>query len=525
MLLLCAMVFAFAACSPDNSGFVPEPEEPECNGDWLSVSLRMPTTASRAKESHPDEPAVNHESDVENLTIFIYSSGDGLNAPSNALILESKYITKDKFISDETVSNGQNGVDRIITVKFQTQSYKLQVGDRIAVVANMGDLSRFTTLGQLQNYVPERTWLASSRIEDYTQFTMASASNEDGYARAASGSTDPGSAESPYEAFISIERTAARIDLGHDLGHDGGTWRQDQGENFMVYTARDKAGKAVGTVYVSHVLPFNVMQQPSYALKRISRTATDNMSCFSMWTYTGTLPKDYGGKPTAYVIEPQTASKTGPEGLREKWFGNTRAGLIAEQGKDYFKDKPRLAVNTSEKYTILCYANENTAHVNHTTADNLTGIVIRAQYVPAQLHHNVGLTNPYTNVARGTDIWRYMPRNSSTEESNVLYFSTEELANAYRNAHPEDLASVTYFEKGECFYHLWLKHTLLDKEDSMPRPTFPMEYGIVRNHIYRVSLIFRGIGRQGVTVDDPYNVQMTIFVRPWRFFTHDTIIM
>lgn len=512
------MLMLASACSPHDNAVVPEPENPDSGAGWLSLSLHMPASMSRA-ESHPDEPAVNHESDVENLTVFIYASGIyGLNDANTTPFHATRYITKSEFTSDQTIGN-----ERVITIKFQPDNYNLKLGDRIAVVANMGDLSAFTALGQLQRYRPGATWKAGTRIADYTDFTMASASNEypDGYVVSPQGTGEPGSEANPLISTISIERTAARI----DLDHKGGVWAEDNGEHFLVYPAIDKTGKTVGHVYLSHMLPFNVMRQPSYALKRISATATPDMSCFDSWTYTGTLPKD-GQKPTAYVIEPQTGDKASPsETDCIAWYGDTRAGLIADLGKEYFADKPRLDINPAAEYTILSYANENTAHVNHTTADNLTGTIIRAQYVPALLHTNIHLTDPETAVARGTDLWRYTPQNTSTDETDVIYFNTEEVAEAYRAAHPGDMASITKFDRGECYYHLWLKHTAVTDDVAATQPTFPMEYGIVRNHIYRVALTFRGIGRQGTEVDNPHNIEMTIFVRPWRFFTHDTIIM
>ena len=515
VVLACVMFWAAAACSPEDSAVLPDPDKPQAEGDWLSLSLHMPAAESRS-DSHPEEPAVNQESDVDNLTLFIYTSNiDGLNAADTTSFHETRYITKDQFESDQTIGN-----ERVITVKFQTVKYSLKWEDRIAVVANMGDLSSFTTLGQLQQHIPTRTWTSGAAIADYKDFTLASACNEypDGFVISPTGTGEPGSEANPFSASMTIERTAARI----DLDPAGASWNDK--EQLLVYPATDKAGNTVGTVYISHVLPFNVMQLSSYALKRISAAATTDMSCIYSWTYTGTLPKDVSGKPVHYVVEPQTTAKASAKANAEAWFGNTRAALIAEQGKDYFADKPRFVKDKTRSYTILGYANENTAHTNHITADALTGIVIRALYVPAQLHTDIDLANPQTNVARGTDLWRYMPRNTSTEEAGVIYFATKEVAEAYCAAHPEEMATITKFEGGECYYHLWLKHTVMPKTDT-PRPTFPMEYGIVRNHIYRVALTFSGIGREGTTVEAPHNVTMTIFVRPWRFFTHDPIIM
>lgn len=504
-------LWTLAACSPESDSD-DEPQLPDDGRGWVSVTLHSPSFDSRA-ESHPDDPAVNHESDVNNITLFFYSAANGLNGPADTQFKEVRYFDSSSFEIED------NSLGRTIKITFKIQNDDIAKNDRIAVVANMGDLSAFNTLGELQACKPAQTWTGSV-IADCTNFTMASAYDNDGVIKTANNVGIPGTKANPFSAEMTIERTASRI----DLAHDGALFIYDGEEHLMVYPATDKAGKVVGAVYMSHVLPFNVMQQPSYALKRISAAATTDMSCFSSWTYTGSLSKDVNGKPVQYVVEPHTTDKASAAANAQEWFGNTRAALIAEQGKEYFSDKPRFVYDPSNSYTILGYANENTAHTNNTTADALTGIIIRAQYVPVSLHTDIDLANPQTNVPRGTDLWRYMPCNASTDETGVIYFASEEVAKAYSAAHPEDLATITKFEGGECFYHLWLKHTVLDKT-AAPRPTFPMEYGIVRNHIYRVALSFSGIGREDTTVDDPHNVTMTIFVRPWRFFTHDTIIM
>lgn len=513
MSIAFAALWTAAACTPDKAD-VDEPQLPDDGRGWVSVTLHSPSFDSRA-DSHPDEDAVNHESDVNNITLFIYTAANGLNSPAETPIHEARYFDSSSFDIEDS------SLGRTIKITFKTRDYNLSKNDRIAVVANLGDLSLFKTLGDLQQYIPsENTWTAGTTIADCTDFAMTSSLAEDGILKTANNVGIPGTKANPFAADMTIERMAARI----DLNHDNGTWVEDGGEKFMLYTAYDKDRNVKGKVYVSHVVPFNVMQQPSYALKRISDPATEDLSCFDKWSYTGTLPKEaFTGKPTHYVIEPNTSDK-GDDSKAADWFGATRAELIAQGGHDWFTTQPRLAIDASKNYTILSYANENTAHVNHTRANTLTGIVIRAQYVPAQLHTNIKLENPKTDVPRGTDLWRYMSRKGTTSEGDVLYFETEELAKAYQAKHAEDMATITKFASGVCYYHLWLKHTVLEI-DNAQRPTFPMEYGIVRNHIYRVSFSFSGIGREGVTVEDPWNVKMTIFVRPWHLVKHPEIIM
>lgn len=484
----------------------------------------MPYTSSRAeeshenKDSHPDEGAFDWECEVKDISLFVYSGSKGLNSDADTPIMESFYLSRDNF---DFVQDGTE-----INIEVRSRTYPVSPGDRVAAVINMGNLTRFKTLGELQEYIPSATWTAGEDLSEYSEFTMANASSDDGVFNSYPGNVGkPGSKENPLTTSLNVERTAARIDLNYS-----GSSRQD---DFLVYPAKLSDGTEVATVYVSHVLPVNAMQKGSYALKRITESVSDNLGCFDRYTFTGILPKDADGHPKAYVLEPHTKSKALPLNNADTWYGNTAASNIKELGHGYFTDDKKLSLNldneeinsTSNKNVVLAYANENTQHINNHYAECLTGLVIRAQYVPYIVYTKSDLSETVTNPKRGDNIWRYTPRNTTSTEEDVIYFSSEEAALEYSHNHTTDRAEIKSFPEGICYYNLWIRHTVLAEGKQPNNPVFPMEYGIVRNHIYRVSIGFRGIGREGVTIEDPWNIEPQIFVRPWNMKTHPEIIM
>lgn len=52
-----------------------------------------------------------------------------------------------------------------------------------------------------------------------------------------------------------------------------------------------------------------------------------------------------------------------------------------------------------------------------------------------------------------------------------------------------------------------------------------MEYGIVRNHVYRVRFNFHGAGTPTPDIEGPENAEAAIYVRPWNVFRHEQIIL
>ncbi|MCM1139364.1 MAG: fimbria major subunit [Muribaculum sp.] len=515
ILFLASLIIS--ACSSQEEPVWPDLKD-ETTGQYIRLRLFMPYSGSRSDSHTTAEEAFSNECKVNDITLFVYSGFNGLNSAGSTRFEEKFYLRAD--------SNRFEQKKDTIDILFQATQYKIQNGDRLAAVINMGDCSGLNTLEDLQQYIPSGSWTAGGSLSDYGNFAMSNANSLDGeISVSVSGVAEYGSKENPFNVIMEVERMAARIDLDYS-----GSSRED---DFLVYRARLANSEEVAKVYVSHVLPVNAMQEASYALKRISGPATDNFDCFASYTYTGALPKSGDLRPTAYVIEPHTTLKGLPVTDAEQWYGTSAASIIQDGSHGYFTDEKKLCHNLdnpsinipSKSSVVIAYANENTQHINNHYAECLTGLVIRAQYVPYSIYTNSTLTEKIENPERGTDIWRYTPQNATTTEADVIYFANESAATEYSHAHSSDRAQIKSFPQGICYYNLWIRHTVLTNGNRPDGPVFPMEYGIVRNHIYRVAIGFRGIGREGVVIEDPWNIEPQIFVRPWNMFRHSTIIM
>ena len=83
------------------------------------------------------------------------------------------------------------------------------------------------------------------------------------------------------------------------------------------------------------------------------------------------------------------------------------------------------------------------------------------------------------------------------------------------------MAEITKFADGICYYNVWLRHANVD---SNPHLTFPMEYGIVRNNIYRVGVSkVTGPGTPSPSKDGPEHIYLRIFAREWNLRTQPPI--
>ena len=509
-------LFAIAACSSEIDTPVSEEESVR---SYLYITLVMPQM-TRATDKDT-EPGLDVENQISNLTVFFFNDAtQGVSGEAKTEFFKKVYV-------DRGFKRTNNGVEVEVPLSDYTpvNSDKL-LGSRIAVVANMGDLCSLSTRGELQQYIPEKTWQEGdtpSSPSGCSKFTMASAKNDDGFITKAPEAEQPKNGDVYYKASVTVERTAARIDLCYNPLQEHAPSQEDE-EGYIEYTSGDN-----GYVRLYGLSPINAMQQPSYALKRISEGPSENYTCFDTYHYTGDLPEaGTPSRPTAYVIEPHTAGKTADATPPADWYGSTSATILSksqwENGKNLAallgdKDIKLELDNGQRRSLIVTYTNENTQHYTQHSEKWLTGLQLRAVFVPTTVYTDGNATTKKEDYKPGETFWccRYKEHNA-----NELYFANREAAEAYLKAHPATSAKILEFPSGRCFYHTWIRHTV---EERDPAIIFPMEYGIVRNHIYRVSFTFHRAGNPTPDIENPQNVEAVIYVRPWHVFKHEQIIL
>lgn len=497
-----------AACSSETD----EPVLPVEKGEsYLKVTLVMPQV-SRA-EIHPDEPALESEDAVTDMTVFFFNDMRGIDGDPATPFFKTVYV-----------SGGFTRVGNTLNVDVSLgREYDYSAGDRIAVAVNMGDLTAFTTLGDLQGYKPVETWHATTvgSPSGCSRFTMASAFDNEGklYPDLSVSGAEDGITR--YAASVSVERTAARIDLEYDAAQEKTSYIE------YVSTTGGDNGKIDGRVRLYGLSPVNAMQHPSYALKRTSAGLSDDYSCFGQWHYAAGMPVE-GSRPSAYIIEPRTAAKTAAANVPSDWYGATSSEMMSQSSwtsglniETLLQDgKIKITVD-GRRSLVISYTNENTQHYTAHSKKWLTGVMLRAVYVPETVYADGNATEK-ADYEPGQTFWRYRTGDKVAGDEQVLYFISNEAAQAYAAAHPSVFAEITSYPSGRCFYHAWLRHIV---EEPVPDEVFPMEYGIVRNHIYRISFNFHNVGSPTPDIDEPQNTEAVIFVRSWNVFRHEQIII
>ena len=350
-----------------------------------------------------------------------------------------------------------------------------------------------------------------------------------------------------------VQRICARI----DLMHDGNLKKKEGGEAELVYKVQG-ADTTLNTVHITNILPVNVMSEPSYLLRKVTAglpAAWNSEVDLGSIIWGGIEKTAEGAKPDNYVIEPKTLTKEGDcKDRLQSWYGDTRTSKVKENIKDISFGKTSSYYSYSlegtkelERYsgiTVVGYANENIQSPRGFISDYLTGISFRAIYQPRVLSyfkdgsvsHRIISDKDWSEMD-DKGFTRYQPtvKYSHTESGSgmntvsvtddmALYFADHEDALAYAAANSNDLAVITRFDNGICYYNLWLRHynDVADVNYSDPHAPFGMEFATVRNNIYRVALSFAGPGDPEPTMREPYTMMARIFVRKWNMRTENS---
>lgn len=492
VLLAAALV---SGCSDEESAVV------DRSGVTLMLHIDMSPSSRAVAEGYGTEDGRTNENRIDNLCLFFYRSALGPN--DDALITNKVYVSSEQF----SASAGDNSVECTVKLDFHPSA-----GDRIIVLANMGNVAGITSLTDLRNYVAEYAWKQTWRLSEADSFAMSSAYDNDGVV------TDIPGDLSTWRTSVTVERLAARIDLWYDAANIAPSG------DALVYSTKDSRAK----VYITDVLPVNVNRQPTWALKHFTKVETpDDFSSLAVCSHEY-LGDD--GLPANYVVEPNTVAKNSFSASLDNLFGGSRASFVETNYKNLFGTEtamgtylsdPTLSLATSGEHSTaltVTYANENTQHKDASTSAHITGLLLKARFEPAEVIGADGAAHSYVS---GSDFWRCHIGGDSADSE--LYFDSSEAYEAWRQNNPAVFSEATRYERGECYYTVWFRHRI--DEPAGTDTSFRMQYATVRNHIYRLSFRFSGPGTNEPEIDNPENVEVVIYVRKWNFRRLNEIIM
>lgn len=385
---------SFASCASDTTSDSPLPSKDM--KAYLQVKVTVEgsgdTRASRADkgpqggEGGDDrEPGINHENDVNSLTVLLYESGKDDLTEADAKI---DYVYTFTGLTASTPSSGSN-----VTYKTNPREIDpLIVGKdyRVLVIANAGDMTskcQGKTISQIRDMQMDKVCTRNDDIAKFSDFVMSSKKDAkiDFSGKSGSGT---GTEADPYVVNVDIERLAARIDIIPNAEYD------DTNQGYY-YDVKDGAN-VIGGFKLESVTPSKVMRSGEYLIKRVSSDKT-----VSSVTYYGEELMDATSKAsTNYVVCPWTKNRTGLT-LSD-----------AEGPISLYNVKMTTSTSTTvgEASYILDYVMENTTTDN--AEDYSTGLIFKGKYYEssewdATKHRPIasatGTNKEYTYTIRHSD--------------------------------------------------------------------------------------------------------------------------
>lgn len=351
---------SFASCASDTTSDSPMPNKDmktylqvrvTVDGSGDTRASRAATEPKGGEEGDGRETGINHENDVNSLTVLLYKSDKDDLSQDDATI---DYVYTFTGLTASTPSSGSN-------VTYTTNPREIDpiiVGKdyRVLVIANAGDMTsscKGKKISEIRDMQMDKVCTRNADIANFSDFVMSSKKDAKIDFSGASGC---GTETDPYLVDVDIERLAARIDIIPNAEYD----ETNQG---YYYDVKDGAN-IIGGFKLESVIPSKVMTKGEYLIKRVSSDKT-----VPSVTYYGEELMDATSKAsTNYVVCPWT---------------KVRTGLIlsdAEGPASLYNVKKTTSISTTvgEASYILDYVMENTTTDN--AEDYSTGLIFKGKY-------------------------------------------------------------------------------------------------------------------------------------------------
>lgn len=427
------------------------------------------------------ETGFERENKVEGITFMLYAvenESKDINTVTDETLAFIKYYPvdldarKNQGISDQEEATYTTGNQPLKGLDL-SQTY------RVLVVANMDLTKEFNTnskVTDVRDHVVSQIYEGSNIGVAAEKFVMALADDYKIEFNTPTQVTTTGGAIQVYSFDnIYIERLAARVDFWtKNASYDSDLL----GYKYPVYKEKGSALSEDNFVLTA-ITPFNFNNGTEYLFKRIQSTTTK---------YLGS--EDDMSNTTDYVRDPDTEKKT-LANISSSNYVYPLDGII--KGGTTGPKITLSDINENQSYLlneqdniIVGYPKENTLLKESPLYYYATGLCIEGDYY---------------EVGRETD---------ETKKKHLVYYGF--------------LRHVGE-ETGEHIYTIYPKDYFIDEQNTLTGKEktetgeFPMNFGVVRNNIYRIS-----IDRITEKRDNP-EITLRIMVKNWDVFTHDVIYM
>ncbi|MDE5880251.1 MAG: hypothetical protein K2H60_00840, partial [Muribaculaceae bacterium] len=407
--LMPLVVLLATACSHDDL-VAPDEYPAQTTSPYVELRIAVPAVNPSSTRSNPmggeegngRERGILNEDKIHDINVFFYiedkndsGKGLGMDSPDETEIIKHIYYNLDNH---NDVQNSQlwypadpnNPGDYddekfkpyyekgYVVIKFKCQEEDIKRidengGINFVAVANVGPIqyTEEMNLGKLRDktleyYFGSNTWTPtnnafSKNAEDMDYFLMSTAFNENYmYGGQNTGDNKIKKVNDEYMGTTTLERMYARLDLWYNNSSDATSNNVVKDADNKIKELKYKVIEAGdNTVYLTNVLPVNVMQSPSFVFKKVIELP-ENINPWNaetnsnVWSTSSTVwgadKIKWGGKetpsgiptsspndlPTNYVMERHTKHKnsTGSAGEVDTWYGNTAVSKVNTNIKD-----------------------------------------------------------------------------------------------------------------------------------------------------------------------------------------------
>lgn len=451
-LLCLAAGLGFVACSDTEEA---RPALIDAPSFRITIRCNSTPVHSRAAGPSADDgywPGNGNENHIDNATLLFYQDEQGINGSSDTRIAFGIYAPH-----FQTEADGEDGTRFVTSENILLPQTLVQGTYHILALCNVGDYTRYVgrTLGEVRDLVIEKPYHAAQDLGAYSYFAMSS--SQDGAHEITASSAQLEDGHPLFHITLPVQRLAARIDFSPgDPNAFGGTWGTEE------ITVNPTAGTKLSGYYkfpvtitydentlvengdffyLTSVTPFNVLSAGGYAFKRV----TEGTSTDGALRYLGAetvSPSD--GTATNYVLTPWTRG-LGTTGSPTPTYQNPHATLTTDE--ETFKEA-ELPVTEIAEGQDLCYKVQETDAATY-------------------------------------KIWCYAPENTLPASASKQAYATGLLLKGYYAKRVEETPGQVSYEYFPKTYEVFVRHT--DPHNSN-NDALPMKYGVVRNHVYRISV-------------------------------------
>lgn len=461
----------------------------------VSAGNNSITRANPNGGEYGDGPETGSEREnlVNNITLIFYQDNAGINTTSDqAEVLCVKQYSVHPFTYNDlpnshTHKTGEPSTVQANEVLYSTGSQKLEETSLVAgetykviVVANANPN---VVVGEKIKDVRDKVLSTVYTVTDVgtTNFVMTSESD------ATISLTNPTVYTSMtiteknryvyYFDCIHIERLAARLDFwannsnGYKTSSEDSRYENTPGYEYSIYkpgTTEDTGDRFV----LTSITPFNLNNGDEYLLKRVTTGFGENST--TTWLGNETLSN--------YVLDPHTTAKTSTT-EHPTYFASTLTSVISDFNNSYTitmasqhpaapQASPILNVEGKDNI-ILCYPKENTLQP--------------------------GVTSLYYYATGLAFEGYYYQSGKTTGERRVYYYF------------------IRHQGEQNTAYDVWTPNNIEDAKTTLCPSTPAMNFGIVRNNIYRISV--------NKVAFEAGTLELNIAVHDWRNVQHPDIFI